>query len=118
MKHMFQLGEHCGINTQLFTDSDYLLPPEYVDQFKDKVGSSPAPGVPVEYDKEGKDGRMEGPSEETLQVQWDCCHHLLCYYLRQRLISSGKNYHDINLAWETVNQLKVMHKADNGLAGA
>lgn len=64
MKRTFQLGEHRSINAQPFTDSDYLLPPEYVDQFKDEVRSARAPGVPV------GDEEVEGDSSEaTLRAQ-------------------------------------------------
>ena len=68
MKQTFQLGEHQSIDAQLFTNSDYLLPPEYVDQFKDEVKSARALGVPVGDNKEN--GEVEGDSSgATLQVQ-------------------------------------------------
>jgi hypothetical protein len=56
MKRMYQLGDHSSIDTQPFTDSDYLLPPEYMDQFKDEVGSNRAPGVPVGEENEENAG--------------------------------------------------------------
>jgi hypothetical protein len=69
MKRMYQLGDHSSINTEPFTDSDYLLPPEYVDQFKDEVRSNRAPGVPVEEDDEGNIGEyVDEVSEETMRA--------------------------------------------------
>ena len=63
MKRTFQLGEHRSIDAQPFTNSDYLLPPKYVDQFKDEVGMARAPGVPVGDNKEN--GEVEGDSSEA-----------------------------------------------------
>jgi hypothetical protein len=55
MKQMYQLGEHWAIESKPFLDSDYLLPPGYVDQFKDKVALRRGPVVP---DRDGdKDNR-------------------------------------------------------------
>jgi len=45
MKHMFCMGEHAITNMKPFTDTDYLLPLEFVDQYKDEVKSSQAPAV-------------------------------------------------------------------------
>ena len=42
---MFCMGEHAITNMKPFTDTDYLLPPEYVDQYKDEVKSTQAPAV-------------------------------------------------------------------------
>ena len=68
MKRTFQLGEHRSINAQPFTNSDYLLPPKYVDQFEDEVGMARAPGVLVGDNKEN--GEVEGDSSEaTLRAQ-------------------------------------------------
>jgi len=128
IKCMFQLGEHPNINMQPFLYSDYLLPPKYVDQFKDEVGSSRAPGVPVEKDEEGEEGGMEGPSEETLQAQcttnwkavsakerkkmWgifmemgyflSACRHSLIFWFSD-MISSGELYIDEHTNSLTMN---------------
>lgn len=45
MKHMYQLGDRRVRDMKPFTDSDYLLTPEYVDQFKDEVQSRRGPAV-------------------------------------------------------------------------
>ncbi|KAF7966426.1 hypothetical protein HWV62_38406 [Athelia sp. TMB] len=45
MKRMYQLGDRRIRDMKPFTDSDYLLTPEYVDQFKDEVQSSRGPAV-------------------------------------------------------------------------
>lgn len=46
MKRMHQVGAAHVRDKRPFTDSDYLIPPEYVDQFKDEVASSRGPAVP------------------------------------------------------------------------
>jgi hypothetical protein len=68
MKHMFQLGEHCNTSTEPFTDSDYLLPPEYVDQFKDEVVSSRGPSVSAGEDDEDDGMRTGKLSEEMVRA--------------------------------------------------
>jgi hypothetical protein len=60
MKWMFQLGEHRIRDLRPFTDSDYLLPPEYVDQFSNEV-SRQGPQVPISAseDDEGMEDILE-----------------------------------------------------------
>ncbi|TFY54924.1 hypothetical protein EVJ58_g8571 [Rhodofomes roseus] len=42
----------------------------------------------------------------------DCCHNRLCYSPGERLISR-ENYHDLDVARETVDKVKVMHRLEN-----
>jgi hypothetical protein len=62
MKRMFQLGEHRIRDQRPFTDSDYLLPPEYVDGFSDEVTSRKGPSVPT---RDGEDWLDETAAEDV-----------------------------------------------------
>ncbi|KAF7970293.1 hypothetical protein HWV62_24418 [Athelia sp. TMB] len=55
MKRVYSLGGLIR-NPKPFTDTDYLLPPEYVDQFADEVPSRRAPAVPVVSDDAADEG--------------------------------------------------------------
>lgn len=46
MKRVYSLGGGLIRNPRPFTDTDYLLPPDYVDRFADEVSSRRAPAVP------------------------------------------------------------------------
>lgn len=46
MKRLYQVGAARVRDMRAFTDTDYLLPPEYVDKFKDEVASHRGPTVP------------------------------------------------------------------------
>lgn len=53
MKRLYQLGDRRAQDQHPFTNSDYLLSPEYVDQFKDEVTASKGPRVPDDdYEEE------------------------------------------------------------------
>jgi hypothetical protein len=67
MKQMYQLGKHRAIDSKPFLDSDYLLPLDYVDQFKDEVASRRGPAVPDrDGDKDDGQDSLE-PSEGMLR---------------------------------------------------
>jgi hypothetical protein len=62
MKRMFQLGERRIRDRKPFIDSDYLLPPDYVDKFSDEVASRKGPAVPVgDDDDDNEDGSGGAP---------------------------------------------------------
>src|ERR1700683_4369199 len=62
MKCMYQLGEHRIRDQQPFTDSDYLLPSEYVDKFSDEVVSRRGPAILV-GDREDNKGNKNSSGE-------------------------------------------------------
>lgn len=71
MKRMYQMGERAVTNMKPFTDTSYLLAPEYVDKFKDEVSSRRGPAV-IERQDEQEDhddsweDAEEGSPEENL----------------------------------------------------
>lgn len=55
MKRVYSLGGGLIRNPRPFTDTDYLLPPHYVDQFADEVSSRRAPAVLTASDDVGEE---------------------------------------------------------------
>lgn len=73
MKHLYQLGECHVRDPRPFLDTDYLLAPEYVDQYKDEVGnSSKAPNVGADEGEDGVDGRGPQSSDSFAQQRTEC----------------------------------------------
>ena len=71
MKCMYQMGEWAITYMRPFTGTDYLLPPEYVDQYKDKAVSHQAPAVTEKHvggNEEGWEDVEVGSPEEKLIV--------------------------------------------------
>lgn len=58
MKRLYSLGGGFIRNPRPFTDTDYLLPPDYVDQFADEVSSRRGPAVPL-VDNDAADDEWE-----------------------------------------------------------
>lgn len=55
MKRFYRLGSTHPRDLLPFLGSDYLIPPEYVDRFKDEVRSSRGPAVPQREGDAGED---------------------------------------------------------------
>lgn len=71
MKRLYQLGERNIQDPCPFLDTDYLLTPEYVDQFKDEVGnSSKAPNVGM--DEADNVGARPQPTEGFAKQRAEC----------------------------------------------
>lgn len=48
MRRIYQVGDARVRDMRMFTDSNYLIPPEYVDLYKDEVTSQRGPAVPAD----------------------------------------------------------------------
>lgn len=71
MKRFYRLGSTHPRDVMPFLGSDYLIPPEYVDRFKDEVTSRCGP--PVSHQREGEgEGEAEAWEDITGDDEDDC----------------------------------------------
>lgn len=74
MKRMRQLGLNHVRDPRPFTDSDYLLPPEYVDRYADEVASRRGPAVQdgAEEPDDGQDDWEEVDEDSAESTNAHC----------------------------------------------
>lgn len=65
MKRLYKLGDRRVQDMRPFTESDYLLSPEYVDQYKDEVKSRRGPAVPDDNSDEDMGGEYTAQDPNT-----------------------------------------------------
>lgn len=72
MKRLYQLGECHVRDPRPFLDTDYLLTPQYVDQFKDEVGNtSKAPNIGTNEEEDSIDDGAQ-PNESFEKQRAEC----------------------------------------------